>query len=190
MTVCRPGINNGRSGGQPEVFRLQPAVFVQMLRQLYWKVDHTAIPLSSASFFTEAVEFTLFCFWVFKCLQCFDTVRILLEQETVSGSGIRWATCKSAPRSRQRTTPTPHHSFFTGRMSFLSPNSIKALKAISVIIMTTKTKIAYSYCSQQESTSKSSEHLFLIYLEYPISTLRFSETRSSVTQRYCTDWLL
>ena len=32
------------------------------------------------------------------------------------------AICKSAPRSRQTTTPTPHHSFFTGRMPFLPPN--------------------------------------------------------------------
>jgi len=32
-------------------------------------------------------------------------------------------TCKSAPRSRQITMPTPHHSsFFTGRMPFLPPN--------------------------------------------------------------------
>jgi len=30
----------------------------------------------------------------------------------VSGSGISWAIVKSAPRSRQITTPTPHHSFF------------------------------------------------------------------------------
>ena len=37
---------------------------------------------------------------------------ILLEQEIVSGSGISWATCKSAPRSRQITTPIPHHSVF------------------------------------------------------------------------------
>ena len=35
---------------------------------------------------------------------------ILLKQETVSGSGFSWAMCKSAPRSRQITTPTPHHS--------------------------------------------------------------------------------
>ena len=40
----------------------------------------------------------------------------------MSGSGISWAICKSAPRSRQTTTPTPHHSFFTGRMPFLPPN--------------------------------------------------------------------
>ena len=37
---------------------------------------------------------------------------ILLKQETVSGSGISWAICKSAPCSRQTTTPTPHHSVF------------------------------------------------------------------------------
>ena len=37
---------------------------------------------------------------------------ILLKQETVSGSGIIWAICKSEPRSRQITTPTPHHSVF------------------------------------------------------------------------------
>ena len=35
---------------------------------------------------------------------------ILLKQETVSGSGISWAVCKSAPRSRQITTPAPHYS--------------------------------------------------------------------------------
>jgi len=28
----------------------------------------------------------------------------------VSGSGISWATCKSASRSRQITMPVPHHS--------------------------------------------------------------------------------
>ena len=37
---------------------------------------------------------------------------ILLKQETVSGSGISWAICKSAPHSRQTTTPAPHHSVF------------------------------------------------------------------------------
>ena len=36
----------------------------------------------------------------------------LLKQETVSGSGISWAICKSAPRSRQITMPAPHLSVF------------------------------------------------------------------------------
>jgi len=45
----------------------------------------------------------------------------LLEQEIVSGSGICWAICKSAPHPRQ---PRQHHTtqFFTGRMPFLSSN--------------------------------------------------------------------
>ena len=58
---------------------------------------------------------------------------ILLEQRTVSDSGISWAICKSAPRSRQITTPAPHHSVFY-RPDALpaaqpSANSVKALKA-------------------------------------------------------------
>jgi len=44
----------------------------------------------------------------------------LLKQETVSGSGISWAKCKSAPRHRQKTTSPL--SFFTGRTPFLLPN--------------------------------------------------------------------
>jgi len=47
---------------------------------------------------------------------------ILLKQETVSGSGISWAICKSAPRSRQITCQHLTTPFFTGRMPFLPPN--------------------------------------------------------------------
>ena len=46
---------------------------------------------------------------------------ILLKQETVSGSGISWAICKSAPRSRQTTT-----LFFQDRCPSCRPT--KALK--------------------------------------------------------------
>jgi len=40
------------------------------------------------------------------------SVWILQKQVTVSDSGISWAICKSAPRSRQITTPAPGHSVF------------------------------------------------------------------------------
>ena len=40
------------------------------------------------------------------------SIWILLKQETVSGSGISWAICKSAPRSEQITSPAPHYSVF------------------------------------------------------------------------------
>ena len=58
-------------------------------------------------------------------------VWILLKQETVSGSGISWAICKSAPRSKQITTPSPHYSVFlqAGCPSCRPTNSVKALKA-------------------------------------------------------------
>ena len=72
---------------------------------------------------------------------------ILLEQETVSGSGISWAICKSAPRSRQITTPAPHYSSFlqAGCPSCHPTNSVKALKArheiphvVYILIITVK----------------------------------------------------
>jgi len=54
---------------------------------------------------------------------------ILLEQETVSGSGISWAIGKSAPRSRQITTPTTQVFLQAGCPSCRPTNSVKALKA-------------------------------------------------------------
>ena len=55
----------------------------------------------------------------------------------MSGSGISWAICKSAPRSRQKTTPAPHHSVFTGRMPFLLPHqqrqSIGEMSTIQIL---------------------------------------------------------
>ena len=51
----------------------------------------------------------------------------------MSGSGISWAICKSAPRSRQKTTPAPRHSIFlqAGCPNGRPTNTVKALKAIS-----------------------------------------------------------
>ena len=47
----------------------------------------------------------------------------------MSGSGISWAICKSAPRPRQITMPASHHSFLqAGCPSCRPTNSVKALK--------------------------------------------------------------
>ena len=45
----------------------------------------------------------------------------LLEQEILSGNGICWALCKSAPHPRQ-PHQHPTTQFFTGQMPFLPPN--------------------------------------------------------------------
>jgi len=53
------------------------------------------------------------------------------DDRVLRRSGISWTVCyQPAPCSRQRTTSTPHHSSFTGRMLFLTPtDSVKAMKA-------------------------------------------------------------
>jgi len=61
------------------------------------------------------------------------------KQETASGSGISWAVCKSAPRSRQpRQHPTSLRSFLQTRCPSCRPtNSAKALKVHHALYRTT-----------------------------------------------------
>ena len=63
-----------------------------------------------------------------------EPIWILLKQETVSGSGIRLAICKSAPCPSQITMAAPCHSVFlqAGCPSCRPTNSIKALKVLSI----------------------------------------------------------
>ena len=87
---------------------------------------------------------------------------ILLKQETVSGSGISCTICKSASRSRQITTPAPHHSVFTGRMPFLSPNqqcqSTEGKKTNTYIDIKCLTKTVHKTHNMK---SKSNQHINL-----------------------------
>ena len=59
---------------------------------------------------------------------------ILLKQETVSGSGISWTICKSAPRSRQISTPAPNHSVFyrPDALPATQPTASKHWKQITI----------------------------------------------------------
>ena len=62
------------------------------------------------------------------------TIWILLKQETVSGSGISWAICKSAPRSGQITMWLKHGCFLQAECPSCRPtNGVKALKAVIII---------------------------------------------------------
>ena len=62
-----------------------------------------------------------------------------LKQETVSGSGINWAICKSACRSRQITMPAPHHSVFyrPGALPAAQPTASKQWTKYFSIHLTT-----------------------------------------------------
>jgi len=59
-------------------------------------------------------------------------VWILLKQKTVSGSGISCAIRNSAPRSRQITTPAPHHSVFTGQICDRRTDRQKVFSSITL----------------------------------------------------------
>ena len=75
------------------------------------------------------------------------TIWILLKQETVSGSGISCAICKSAPRSRQITMPVPHRSVFRDRMPFLPPNQqCQSTEGITMTIMTKLVTSSRAWC--------------------------------------------
>jgi len=52
----------------------------------------------------------------------------LLEQEIVSGSGICWAICKSAPPADNHANITPLSFLQAGCPSWRPTNSVKALK--------------------------------------------------------------
>jgi len=61
-----------------------------------------------------------------------EPIWILLKQETVSGSGINWAICKSAPRSKNITMPAPHRFVFY-RLDALSAAPYLSLRRKSQI---------------------------------------------------------
>jgi len=48
-----------------------------------------------------------------------------LDQEIVSGSGISWVMCKSAPCSRQITMPPPHHCYRPDALPANKPTASK-----------------------------------------------------------------
>ena len=77
---------------------------------------------------------------------------ILLKQEIVSGSGISWAICKSAPRSRQNNhaSTSPLSFLQAGYPSCRPTNSVKALKA--QILATIKNKKINNKSNPERST--------------------------------------
>ena len=68
----------------------------------------------------------------------------------MSGSGISWAICKSASRSRQITTPASHHSVFYWPGALLPPNQQRQSTAG---ILKTEVKL---YCNSAGDATVSS----------------------------------
>ena len=85
----------------------------------------------------------------------------------MSGSGISWAICKSAPRCRQITTPAPHHSVFlqAGCPSCRPTNSVKALKGYNTPQYVQLNDEDFSPTRwRQKSTGTKLRHCHLVYI--------------------------
>jgi len=65
------------------------------------------------------------CVCVYRGKTVPEPILILLEQEAVSGSGISWAICKSAPCPKEITMPAPTAQFFTDQHDFTVTSIIK-----------------------------------------------------------------
>jgi len=71
---------------------------------------------------------------------------ILQKQETVSGSGISWAICKPAPRSRQITMPAPHRSYRPDALPAAQPTASKHWRQKRQSTRTRITKFSRASC--------------------------------------------
>jgi len=102
-----------------------------------------------------------------------------MKQEIVSGSGISWVICKSAPRSRHITMPAPHYSVFyrPDALPVAQPNSVKALKE-------DKTK-EENFISHSDIISQ----LHRFFLHHP-KTYNFNIVNSRATGSNLTKFLL
>ena len=94
---------------------------------------------------------------------------ILPKQETVSGCGISQAVCKSAPCSRQKTMPAPHH------LDFYRPDALPALNQQSQSIEGNHR--SHSTFVTARFTSMHSIHLAKNYLELLESKGRMAHCR-------------
>jgi len=94
---------------------------------------------------------------------------ILLEQETVSGTGIIWAICKSATRSRQITMPVTHHSVF------YRPDALPATQP-------TASKHWRHYKKREAHTMK----IGSFFLPHSVVLIKCNKTSSSVAREVTT----
>ena len=88
-----------------------------------WKAGGCSLtPTATPHSFNGVFSGTTWVSWYQKDKTSLDLNEVR-DDGVLGCSGISWTMCKqSAPSSRQITTPTPHHSMFTGRMLFLTPS--------------------------------------------------------------------
>ena len=137
----RSRLSSGRKDvWDPGPWNTQPQAMLQHRHHLYqWQIQELLmIPLQGGHKHTHT-RLTALCPGLPRWARTrkVKPIWILVKQETVSGSGISWAICKSAPCSRQTTTPAPHRFLQAGCPCCRPTNSVKALNVL--------TKVAHKY---------------------------------------------
>ena len=120
---------------------------------------------------------------------------ILLKQETLSGGGISWAICKSAPRSRQITMPATHHlvSYRPDALPAAQPTASKHWKYISITQLSQITNFWAANDSCKDSTLTISKLTFTYsfctasvhWCSRSASRSRQTTTQTRLTNIYC-----
>ena len=100
---------------------------------------------------------------------------ILLEQETVSGSSLSWAICKSAPSSRHTTMPAPHNSVTFQSIKFQNYQTLQPhMTAYSSARMYSLICVIISNKWDLHSLSYLQGHSRLCVMWYPITSYKSS----------------
>ena len=99
----------------------------------------------------------------------------------MSGSGINWAVCKSAPCSRQTTTPASHHSVFyrPDALPATKPTASKHWKLFNVqkfknVWINTQLTITALLWNTQDSSKPGNSQLLLLTNLYRMGCCTFS----------------
>ena len=82
----------------------------------------------------------------------------------MSGSGISWAVCKSAPRSRQITTPAPRHSVFyrPDALPATQPTASKHWRQIELHMHCNLTSVLFKHFNKPNKSVLSLVHMTLL----------------------------
>jgi len=102
---------------------------------------------------------------------------LMLSIQAVLGcsicSGINWTICKqSAPRCRQITTPRLHHSIFTCRMLFQTPNQQRWSTECNIKLLDIRLCHSYVFCwLAHEPMSEVHCLVFSMYWEMAVETV-------------------
>jgi len=105
----------------------------------------------------------------------------------VSGNGISWAICKSAPRSRQVTMPASHHSVFyrLDALPAAQPTVSKHWSVLHIIVWYDSFTIFLCYCHHSCATRDCDMRLIVFLPVCPSASVQACMPGEGILQAVC-----